>query len=36
MTLAITNTSPRISRLVARLQAKSSYWLAWVLLVMRM
>jgi len=26
MSLAITNTSPRISRLVARLQAQSSYW----------
>jgi len=36
MSLAITNTSPRISRLVARLQAQSSYWLAWVLLVMHM
>jgi len=36
MSLAITNMSPRISRLVGRLQAQSSYWLAWVLLVMRM
>jgi len=36
MSLAITNTSPRISKLVARLQAQSSYWLAWVLLVMHM
>ena len=36
MSLAITNTSPRISRLVARLQAQSSYWLAWVLLIMHM
>jgi len=36
MTLAITNTSPRISRLVARLQAQSFYWLAWLLLVMHM
>jgi len=36
MSLAITNTSPRISRLVARLQAQSSYWLAWVLLVTHM
>jgi len=36
MSLAITNTSPPISRLVARLQAQSSYWLAWVLLVMHM
>jgi len=36
MSLAITNTSPRISRLVARLQPQSSYWLAWVLLVMHM
>jgi len=36
MSLAINNTSPRISRLVARLQAQSSYWLAWVLLLMRM
>jgi len=36
MSLAITNTSPRISRLVARLQAQSSYWLAWVLLAMHM
>jgi len=36
MSLAITNTPPRISRLVARLQAQSSYWLAWVLLVMHM
>jgi len=36
MSLAITNTSPRISRLVAPLQAQSSHWLAWVLLVMHM
>jgi len=36
MSLAITNTSPRISRQVARLQAQSSCWLAWVLLVMHM
>jgi len=36
MNLAITNTSPRISRLVARVQAQSSYWLVWVLLVMHM
>ena len=36
MSLAITNTSPRISRLAARLQAQSSYWLAWVRLVMHM
>jgi len=34
MSLAITNTSPRIARLVARLQAQSSYWLVWVLFVM--
>jgi len=36
MSLAITNTSPRNSRLVPRLQAQSSYWLAWVRLVMHM
>jgi len=36
MSLTITNMSPRISRLVVRLQAQSSYWLAWVLLVMHM
>jgi len=36
MSLAITNTSPRISKLVARLQAQSSYRLAWVLLVIHM
>jgi len=36
MSLAITNTSPQISRLAARLQAQSSYWLAWVLLAMNM
>jgi len=36
MSLAITNTSPRISRLVAWLQAQSSYWLAWVAFVMQM
>jgi len=36
MSLAITNTSPRISRPVARLQAQPSYWLAWVLWVMHM
>jgi len=36
MSLAITNTSPRISRLVVRLQAQSSCWLAWVLLVMHL
>jgi len=33
MSLAITNMSPQISRLIARLQAQLSYWLAWVLLV---
>jgi len=36
MSLAITNTSTQISRLVTRLQAQSSYWLAWVLFVMHM
>jgi len=36
MSLAITNTSPQISRLVAQPQAQSSYWLAWVLLIMHM
>jgi len=36
MRLFLTNTPPRISRLVARLQAQSFHWLAWVLLVMHM
>ena len=36
MRLVLTNTPPRISRLVAQLQAQSSHWLAWVLSVMHM
>jgi len=36
MRLLLTNAPPRISRLVAQLQAQSSHWLAWVLFVMHM